>query len=70
MRPTPERTNAFGRAIALSHPLGATGARLMRTLVHQLRPTGGCYGLQISRRRGVESVHAPGAFWAVGGNVR
>ncbi|MBB4781580.1 acetyl-CoA acetyltransferase [Streptomyces rapamycinicus] len=28
------------------HPLGATGARLMTTLVHQLHRTGGCYGLQ------------------------
>ncbi|MET7328087.1 acetyl-CoA C-acetyltransferase [Nonomuraea sp. NPDC005650] len=42
----PERTNAFGGAIALGHPLGATGARLMTTLVHQLRRTGGRYGLQ------------------------
>jgi acetyl-CoA C-acetyltransferase len=42
----PERVNAFGGAIALGHPLGATGARLMTTLVHQLRRTGGRYGLQ------------------------
>jgi len=42
----PERVNAFGGAIALSHPLGATGARLMTTLVHQLRRTGGRFGLQ------------------------
>ena len=42
----PERTNVFGGAIALGHPLGATGARLMTTLVHQLRRTGGRYGLQ------------------------
>jgi acetyl-CoA C-acetyltransferase len=41
-----ERVNAFGGAIALGHPLGATGARLMTTLVHQLRRTGGRYGLQ------------------------
>jgi acetyl-CoA C-acetyltransferase len=41
-----ERTNAFGGAIALGHPLGATGARLMTTLVHQLRRTGGRFGLQ------------------------
>ncbi|WP_030664889.1 acetyl-CoA C-acetyltransferase [Streptomyces cellulosae] len=41
-----ERINAFGGAIALGHPLGATGARLMTTLVHQLRRTGGRYGLQ------------------------
>jgi acetyl-CoA C-acetyltransferase len=43
---SPERTNAFGGAIALGHPLGATGARLMTTLVHQLRRTRGRYGLQ------------------------
>ncbi len=42
----PERVNAFGGAIALGHPLGATGARLMTTLVHQLRRTGGRFGLQ------------------------
>ncbi|MER5219977.1 acetyl-CoA C-acetyltransferase [Streptomyces flaveus] len=42
----PERVNAFGGAIALGHPLGATGARLMTTLVHQLRRTGGRHGLQ------------------------
>ncbi|GAA4621953.1 acetyl-CoA C-acetyltransferase [Actinoallomurus vinaceus] len=41
-----ERVNAFGGAIALGHPLGATGARLMTTLVHQLHRTGGRYGLQ------------------------
>ena len=42
----PERTNALGGAIALGHPLGATGARLMTTLVHHLRRTGARYGLQ------------------------
>jgi acetyl-CoA C-acetyltransferase len=42
-----ERTNVLGGAIALGHPLGATGARLMTTLVHQLRRTGGRYGLQV-----------------------
>jgi acetyl-CoA C-acetyltransferase len=41
-----ERTNPLGGAIALGHPLGATGARLMTTLIHQLRRTGGRYGLQ------------------------
>ncbi|TMR94052.1 acetyl-CoA C-acetyltransferase [Nonomuraea basaltis] len=46
MGAAPERTNAFGGAIALGHPLGATGARLMTTLIHQLRRTGGRYGLQ------------------------
>ncbi|WP_405151027.1 acetyl-CoA C-acetyltransferase [Sphaerisporangium sp. NBC_01403] len=42
----PAKTNPLGGAIALGHPLGATGARLMATLVHNLRRTGGRYGLQ------------------------
>ena len=41
-----ERTNPNGGAIALGHPLGASGARLMTTLVHELVRTGGRYGLQ------------------------
>src|SRR5690606_15503764 len=41
------RVNPLGGAIALGHPLGATGARLMTTLVHHLRRTGGRYGLQV-----------------------
>ncbi|MFC3106542.1 acetyl-CoA C-acetyltransferase [Undibacterium arcticum] len=40
------RTNVNGGAIALGHPLGATGARLMTTLLHELERTGGRYGLQ------------------------
>jgi acetyl-CoA C-acetyltransferase len=40
------RTNVNGGAIALGHPLGATGARLMTSLVHHLHRTGGRYGLQ------------------------
>jgi acetyl-CoA acetyltransferase family protein len=43
---SPERTNPNGGAIALGHPLGATGAVLMTKLVHELRRTGGRYGLQ------------------------
>ncbi|MGW5698414.1 acetyl-CoA C-acyltransferase, partial [Streptomyces asiaticus] len=42
----PERVNANGGAIALGHPLGATGAKLMTTLLHELERTGGRYGLQ------------------------
>ncbi|AXK32478.1 acetyl-CoA C-acetyltransferase [Streptomyces armeniacus] len=42
----PARANPLGGAIALGHPLGATGARLMTTLVHNLRRMGGRYGLQ------------------------
>ncbi len=41
-----QRLNPQGGAIALGHPLGASGARLMTTLVHHLRATGTTYGLQ------------------------
>jgi acetyl-CoA acyltransferase 2 len=40
-----ERTNVNGGAIALGHPLGATGTRLVLTLLHELRRRGGRYGL-------------------------
>jgi acetyl-CoA C-acetyltransferase len=40
------KVNVNGGAIALGHPLGATGARLMTTLLHELERTGGRYGLQ------------------------
>ncbi len=42
----PARLNASGGAIALGHPLGASGAKLMTTLVHALRRTGKRYGMQ------------------------
>ncbi|WP_445157561.1 acetyl-CoA C-acetyltransferase [Halomonas sp. E14] len=42
----PERTNVNGGAIALGHPLGATGARLMTSLLHELERSGGRFGLQ------------------------
>ncbi len=42
----PDKVNPNGGAIALGHPLGATGARLMTTLLHELERTGGRYGLQ------------------------
>ena len=41
-----ERTNVNGGAIALGHPIGASGARLMTTLVHELVRSGGRYGFQ------------------------
>jgi 3-oxoadipyl-CoA thiolase len=41
----PARVNVDGGAIALGHPLGASGGRLITTLVHGLRRTGGRYGL-------------------------
>ncbi|HWH21986.1 MAG TPA: acetyl-CoA C-acetyltransferase [Allosphingosinicella sp.] len=42
----PAKLNVNGGAIALGHPLGASGAKLMATLVHALKRRGGRYGLQ------------------------
>jgi acetyl-CoA C-acetyltransferase len=42
----PERLNVHGGAIALGHPMGASGAKLAATLIHGLRRHGGRYGLQ------------------------
>jgi acetyl-CoA acetyltransferase len=41
----PARVNVNGGAIALGHPLGASGARILTTLVHELAKQGGRYGL-------------------------
>jgi 3-oxoadipyl-CoA thiolase len=41
----PEKTNVNGGAIALGHPLGASGARIATTLLHELRRRGGRYGV-------------------------
>jgi 3-oxoadipyl-CoA thiolase len=41
----PARVNIYGGAIALGHPLGCTGAKVLATLVHALTRTGGRYGL-------------------------
>ena len=46
LRPNMETVNPNGGAIALGHPLGASGARLMTTLLNELERTGGRYGLQ------------------------
>ncbi len=46
LRPDPETVNPNGGAIALGHPLGCSGARLMTTLLHELERTGGRFGLQ------------------------
>jgi acetyl-CoA acetyltransferase len=40
------KTNVNGGAIALGHPLGGSGAKLMATLLNELERTGGRYGLQ------------------------
>ena len=42
----PAKVNPMGGAIALGHPLGASGARIMTTLVHHMQATGTRYGLQ------------------------
>jgi acetyl-CoA C-acetyltransferase len=42
----PERLNVHGGAIALGHPLGASGTKLMATLLNALKARGGRYGLQ------------------------
>jgi acetyl-CoA acyltransferase len=42
----PDKLNPHGGAIALGHPLGGSGARLMTTMIHRMRNTGTRYGLQ------------------------
>ena len=41
----PAKVNLYGGAIALGHPLGGSGAKVLTTLVHALGRTGGRYGL-------------------------
>jgi len=42
-----DRVNVNGGAIALGHPLGASGTKLMATLLHELERRGGRYGMQV-----------------------
>jgi acetyl-CoA acyltransferase len=54
-----KKVNRYGGAIALGHPLGCSGARITGTLAHQLRQTGGRYGLAtmcIGMGQGVATV--------------
>ena len=44
-RPDPDRVNPQGGAIAIGHPTGSTGARLITTALHTLERTKGRYGL-------------------------
>jgi acetyl-CoA acyltransferase len=46
LHPDMDKVNVNGGAIALGHPLGCSGARLMTTMLHELERTGGRYGLQ------------------------
>ena len=41
-----EKLNPFGGAIALGHPFGMTGARIMTTLINGLQKTGGTFGIE------------------------
>ena len=45
-RPDPEKLNPRGGAIAIGHPLGASGVRLMTTMLNHLDATGGRFGFQ------------------------
>ncbi|MDP9404018.1 MAG: thiolase family protein [Actinomycetota bacterium] len=47
LRPDMDKVNVNGGAIALGHPLGASGARLLATLVNELERSNGRYGLQV-----------------------
>ena len=46
LKPDMERVNVNGGAIALGHPLGCSGTKLLATLLNELERTGGRYGLQ------------------------
>jgi acetyl-CoA acyltransferase len=46
LKPDMSKVNVNGGAIALGHPLGCSGAKLMATLLNELERTGGRYGLQ------------------------
>jgi acetyl-CoA acetyltransferase len=46
IEPDMSKVNANGGAIALGHPLGASGARIMSTLLNRLEQSGGRFGLQ------------------------
>ena len=40
-----DKVNVHGGAVSLGHPIGASGARILTTLIHALKKTGGKYGL-------------------------
>lgn len=46
-KPDMDKVNPRGGAIALGHPLGASGARIATTLLHKLEDTEGRFGLQV-----------------------
>ena len=46
LKPNMDRVNPNGGAIALGHPLGCSGTKLLATMLNELERTGGRYGLQ------------------------
>ncbi|EJZ58239.1 Dehydrogenase [Pseudomonas fluorescens R124] len=57
-----EQTNVNGGAIALGHPLGATGTRLMCSLLHELERSGGRFGLQTMCEGGGQAIETFGGL--------
>ena len=49
---SPDRVNVNGGAVALGHPIGASGARILTTLLYALKRTGGKRGIASPCRRG------------------
>jgi acetyl-CoA C-acetyltransferase len=54
----PEKLNVYGGAVALGHPIGASGARILVTLLYALRRTGGKRGIAALCLGGGEAVAA------------
>jgi acetyl-CoA acyltransferase len=58
------KTNVNGGAIAIGHPLGASGARIMTTLVNALEQRGGRYGLQTMCEAAEWPTRRSSSVWA------
>ena len=58
------KTNVNGGAIAIGHPLGASDARIMTTLVNALERRGGRFGLQTSARAAASPMPPSSSDWA------
>jgi acetyl-CoA acyltransferase len=59
LRLSPEKVNLRGGAIAIGHPLGASGARIVTTLLHRMRDEGSKYGLAtmcVGQGQGVATI--------------
>ena len=62
VRLDPDRVNIHGGAVALGHPIGASGARILTTLLYALKRTGGSAGLQACASAGAEPSPLPCNF--------